>query len=1178
MTVMNNAPVLGVLLPHQSSVEDEAVSFALPSNAFTDADGDALTLSATLLGGAALPDWLVFDAVAGSFSGTPPQDFNGILTVTVTASDGSLSASSAFALQITPVNDAPVAADDAAQSPNLITEDVVTLIDTATLLANDSDADGDALTVTAVSATSAHGAALTLNANGTISYDPTNAGTVQALSQGQILSDTFTYTVQDGNGGESTATVSVIVRGRYETVFGLIGTAGNDIFEGGWGDDSLYGVAGDDALYGGGGDDVLVGGTGEDSLHGGDGDDFLEGGDDNDSLEGGAGADHLDGGAGNDSLWGNDGGDALSGGIGRDNLYGGAGNDSLWGNDGDDNLSGGLGGDSLYGGAGNDHLFGGAGADHLDGGDGFDQAAYWDATSGVMVDLVNAAANTGEAAGDVFVSIESLAGSAHADTLRGNGAGNSLWGLDGNDSLYGRGGNDDLIGGAGADHLDGGDGDFDQAAYWHATSGVTASLEDTSLNTGEAAGDTYVSIERLAGSAFDDILYGDAAANHLHGEKGNDSLRSGAGNDHLIGGAGADHLDGGGGFDQAAYWDATSGVTVDLANAAANTGEAAGDVFVSIESLAGSAHADTLRGDGANNNLWGLDGNDSLYGGDGNDWLYGGAGANYLDGGDGFDGVGYWGATSGVTVDLANAAANTGEAAGDVFVSIESLAGSAHADTLRGDGANNSLWGLDGNDNLYGENGNDEIQGGAGDDYLIGGAGADHLNGGDGFDQATYWFATSGVTVDLANAAANTGEAAGDVFVSIESLAGSAHADTLRGDGADNSLWGLDGNDSLYGGDGNDWLYGGAGANYLDGGDGFDGVGYWGATSGVTVDLANASANTGEAAGDVFVSIESLAGSAHADTLRGDGANNSLWGLGGNDNLYGENGNDEIQGGAGDDYLIGGVGADHLNGGDGFDQATYWFATSGVTVDLANAAANTGEAAGDVFVSIESLAGSAHADTLRGDGADNSLWGLDGNDSLYGGDGNDWLYGGAGANYLDGGDGFDGVGYWGATSGVTVDLANAAANTGEAAGDVFVSIESLAGSAHADTLRGDGANNSLWGLDGNDSLYGGKGDDYLYGGAGNDSLFGGLGDDVLTGGAGADEFCFVDSFGVDTITDFEDGTDIIHFWTNGSSDVAFNDLSITEVNGNAVVSLEAQGAITLEGISASQLTEEDFMF
>uniref|UniRef100_UPI00261BAD14 tandem-95 repeat protein n=1 Tax=uncultured Ruegeria sp. TaxID=259304 RepID=UPI00261BAD14 len=210
----NDAPVLALALPNQASAEDEAVSFALPANAFTDVDGDALILSATLVGGTALPGWLVFDAVAGSFSGTPPQDFNGILSVTVTASDGSLSASGTFALEITPVNDAPAVADDTVdQNGSIITEDVVILIDTATLLGNDSDVEGDALTMTAVDATSTHGATLVLNTNGTISYDPTNADAVQALTEGQTLTDTFTYTVEDGHGGESTANVSIIVHG-----------------------------------------------------------------------------------------------------------------------------------------------------------------------------------------------------------------------------------------------------------------------------------------------------------------------------------------------------------------------------------------------------------------------------------------------------------------------------------------------------------------------------------------------------------------------------------------------------------------------------------------------------------------------------------------------------------------------------------------------------------------------------------------------------------------------------------------------------------------------------------------------------------------------------------------------------------------------------------------------------
>ncbi|WP_299085987.1 Ig-like domain-containing protein, partial [uncultured Ruegeria sp.] len=68
-------------------------------------------------------------------------------------------------------NDAPVVVDDVAQTAIPSTEDAIALIDAAMLLANDSDVEGDALMMTSVSDMSAHGATLTLNANGTISYD-----------------------------------------------------------------------------------------------------------------------------------------------------------------------------------------------------------------------------------------------------------------------------------------------------------------------------------------------------------------------------------------------------------------------------------------------------------------------------------------------------------------------------------------------------------------------------------------------------------------------------------------------------------------------------------------------------------------------------------------------------------------------------------------------------------------------------------------------------------------------------------------------------------------------------------------------------------------------------------------------------------------------------------------------
>ncbi|MGJ8569716.1 MAG: tandem-95 repeat protein [Hoeflea sp.] len=94
-----------------------------------------------------------------------------------------------------------------------VTEDAVQQISVADLLANDTDVDGDTLSVSAVSATSAHGAAITLNGDGTISYDPTAAATLQALGDGDTTTDTFTYTVSDGHGGFDDATVTVTVNG-----------------------------------------------------------------------------------------------------------------------------------------------------------------------------------------------------------------------------------------------------------------------------------------------------------------------------------------------------------------------------------------------------------------------------------------------------------------------------------------------------------------------------------------------------------------------------------------------------------------------------------------------------------------------------------------------------------------------------------------------------------------------------------------------------------------------------------------------------------------------------------------------------------------------------------------------------------------------------------------------------
>jgi Ca2+-binding RTX toxin-like protein len=369
----------------------------------------------------------------------------------------------------------------------------------------------------------------------------------------------------------------------------MFGEEGNDALGGGSGDDALDGGNGRDALDGGFGNDRLMGAAGADALFGGEGHDVLDGGSDADTLIGGAGNDALDGGAGDDRLVGGAGSDAYTGGDGQDSvsyedaqsgivasletggasgdalgdtftgvetllgsafddrLTGDAGNNTLVGNGGNDSLSGGAGNDVLDGGNGDDTLAGGAGADDLIGGAGFDVATYHSAGSGIVASLA-AGGTGGDAAGDTFSRIEALSGSAHNDQLSGdmgsnllagNGGADLLDGAEGNDSLDGGTGNDTLTGGAGADVLKGGEG-LDVADYSTAGSGLHVSLATPSSNTGDAAGDTFQSIENLNGSLYDDLLTGDGSANDLWGNAGNDTLDGAGGNDTLWGDRGSD--------------------------------------------------------------------------------------------------------------------------------------------------------------------------------------------------------------------------------------------------------------------------------------------------------------------------------------------------------------------------------------------------------------------------------------------------------------------------------------------------------------------------------------------------------------------------------------------------------------------------------------------------------------
>lgn len=372
------------------------------------------------------------------------------------------------------------------------------------------------------------------------------------------------------------------------------GTKGNDTLDGGAGNDTIFGQDGDDliiggrdslasrdinntipiedlddqtesddgndTLYGGRGNDTILGGAGNDILDGGDGDDTLSGQDGIDIFRGGAGVDTVDyskespfqllvnletnvasgGTASGDTFYSienligsDDRIDRFIGNASANHFWGQGGGDYFNGRDGDDILDGGNDGDILYGEGGNDTIIGGSGQDYMDGGDGIDTVVYSGSSDGVTIDLANGTASGGDADGpvqivgrgtvirhDILVGFENAVGSFYDDHLIGNAQANVLSGGSGDDILTGGGGADTLNGGAGSDTAD----------YADATSGVRLQL-----GAGRSGGDTYISIENLAGSGFNDQLTGDGAANVLTGQGGNDTINGGGGDDTLLG-------------------------------------------------------------------------------------------------------------------------------------------------------------------------------------------------------------------------------------------------------------------------------------------------------------------------------------------------------------------------------------------------------------------------------------------------------------------------------------------------------------------------------------------------------------------------------------------------------------------------------------------------------------------
>jgi|GEM_PF-1947633 len=448
-------------------------------------------------------------------------------------------------------------------------------------------------------------------------------------------------------------------------------------------------------------DDRLIGGAGDDTLRGGDGSDTAVIGATLAATRVAAHAEGLE-------LTSADGRDVLSADMEQvefsdqtltyaqvaariglaDVISGDAGNNTLFGTDA---------GEVINGYAGFDWIVPGRGNDTVDGGADRDMVSYSDQPEvagrrvvDFMLDL-DLGAGTAEIFGgevDQITNFERATGTIFADVMRGS---------DGDDELRGLGDYDWFIATDGQDTIDGGNGqDMITFLEWGgsgapvvldifsdagappapaAVGGILLDLANPASATGYAAGLDMTSIERVTGSSYQDVFYGDANQNDFRGLGGYDWFVGSTG--------GRERYYGGDGIDTVTYFQSTTGVIASLRNGAGtfngqetgygSGGDAIRDLYFEIENLVGTQHRDRLEGNSERNQLAGLGDDDFLYGYGGIDYIEGGEGNDYIDGGAASDYALYDGTLSEYTITRTSATdvTITGRGYTDTLTNVE---------------------------------------------------------------------------------------------------------------------------------------------------------------------------------------------------------------------------------------------------------------------------------------------------------------------------------------------------------------------------------------------------------------------------------------------------------------------------------------------------------------------------